>query len=72
MMTRKEPDRLCRDLFTKQEWSLIWIMKEKSGPPKTAPRIREITRMLAGLDGLLGRKGDGEPSVKTVWEGYRK
>jgi len=34
--------------------------------------MREITQMLAGLGGFLGRKGDGEPGVKTVWEGYRK
>jgi len=34
--------------------------------------MREITRMLAGLGGFLGRKGDGEPGVKTVWKGYRK
>ena len=72
MMARKEPDRPCSDLFTKQEWTLIWIMKEKTKPPETAPGMREITRMLAGLGGFLGRKGDGEPGVKTVWEGYRK
>lgn len=72
MMARKEPDRPCSDLFTKQEWTLIWIMKAKTKPPETAPGIREITRMLAGLGGFLGRKGDGEPGVKTVWEGYRK
>ena len=32
----------------------------------------EIIRIPAGLGDFLGRKGDGEPGVKTVWEGYRK
>ncbi len=31
-----------------------------------------MTRMLAGMGGFLRRKGDGEPSVKTIWEGYDK
>ena len=28
--------------------------------------------MLAGLGGILGRKGDGAPGVKTIWQGYDK
>jgi hypothetical protein len=24
------------------------------------------------MGGLLGRRGDGEPGVKTLWRGYRR
>ena len=51
---------------------MIWIMKTKTPPPSEVPTLREITRLLAGMGGFLGRKGDGEPGVKTVWEGYLK
>ena len=36
-------------------------------PPKKIPCLHDITRMFAGLGGFWGRKGDGEPRVKTIW-----
>lgn len=29
--------------------------------------MREMTRLLASLGGFLGRKGDGEPGIKSIW-----
>jgi hypothetical protein len=29
-------------------------------------------RWIAQLGGFLGRKGDGEPGVKTIWQGLRR
>jgi hypothetical protein len=40
--------------------------------PKTAPSIREVVRQIATLGGFLGRKGDGEPGVKTLWLGMQR
>ncbi len=28
--------------------------------------------MIAKLGGFLGRKGDGEPGVKTIWRGLQR
>ena len=72
MLARRTPDRPCTDAFSEREWKILWRMKTKSLPPKTPPGLREATRMLAGLGGFLGRKGDGEPGVKTIWQGYDK
>ncbi|WP_255422903.1 IS4 family transposase [Microbulbifer sp. A4B17] len=47
-------------------------MQAKTSPPNESPSMRDITRMQAGLGGFLGRSGDGEPGVKTVWQGYTK
>jgi hypothetical protein len=33
--------------------------------PKQPPRLNEVLRLIARLGGFLGRKGDGEPGVKT-------
>jgi hypothetical protein len=33
--------------------------------------LGDAVRPMAKLGGLLGRKGDGEPGVKTLWRGYR-
>lgn len=47
-------------------------MKTKNLPPKIPPSLKDATHMLASLGGFLGRKGDGEPGVKTIWQGYDK
>ncbi|WP_445360130.1 IS4 family transposase [Microbulbifer sp. EKSA005] len=69
---RTLPDTSCTKVYSEKEWRMIWIMQAKTSPPNEAPSMRDITRMLAGLGGFLGRSGDGEPGVKTVWQGYTK
>ncbi len=36
-------------------------------PPQQPPSLPEAVRMIATLGGFLGRKGDGELGVKTIW-----
>ena len=36
------------------------------------PTLRDAVRRIARLGGFLGRKGDGEPGVKTLWRGLRR
>jgi hypothetical protein len=31
-----------------------------------------VIRLIAALGGFLGRKGDGEPGVKTLWIGLQR
>lgn len=31
-----------------------------------------MLRLIAQLGGFLGRKGDGEPGVKTIWLGLQR
>lgn len=72
MLAREDPDRQCTDAFSDREWTILWRMRNKTPPPKDPPCLRDITRMLANLGGFLGRKGDGEPGVQTIWKGYDK
>jgi hypothetical protein len=37
--------------------------------PKQLPTLRQAIRWIAQLGGFLGRKGDGDPDVKTRWRG---
>jgi hypothetical protein len=34
--------------------------------------VRDFVRGVARLGGFLGRKGDGDPGVKTLWRGYQR
>ena len=34
--------------------------------------LDDVIRLIAQLGGFLGRKGDGEPGVKTLWLGLQR
>lgn len=68
---RTHPDLEAALLFDKEEWQAAYILAKKP-PPKKPPCIREVIRQIAMLGGFLGRKGDGEPGVKTLWQGLQR
>ncbi|EGV27475.1 transposase IS4 family protein, partial [Thiorhodococcus drewsii AZ1] len=39
---------------------------------KQSPRLNEVLRLIARQGGFLGRKGDGEPGVKSIWLGLQR
>ena len=72
MLSRQSPSLPCNHVLSDIEWKTILIMKDKKKPPKDPPPLYEVTRKLAMLGGFIGRKGDGEPGVKTIWIGYQR
>ncbi|WP_281369989.1 IS4 family transposase, partial [Paraburkholderia humisilvae] len=38
----------------------------------TPPCLNEVVRLVAMPGGFLARKGDGEPGVKTIWQGLQR
>lgn len=40
--------------------------------PKWPARLKDFVRLIPRLGGFLGRQGDGEPGVKTLWLGLRR
>jgi hypothetical protein len=37
--------------------------------PSPPPSLNTVLRLIAQIGGFLGRAGDGEPGVKTIWKG---
>ena len=70
-LAREQPDLPASDVFDQIEWQSAWLLAEKA-PPKKTPSVREVVRQIAMLGGFLGRKGDGEPGVKTLWQGFAR
>lgn len=69
-IARVTPDAPCDRVFELAEWQALCCRIQKAPtPPKKPPTIREAVRMIASLGGFLGRKSDGEPGVKTLWQG---
>ena len=64
------PDLDAALLFSPQEWQAAYILAKKR-PPKQAPTLNTLIRLIAGLGGFLGRKCDGEPGMQTLWLGVQ-
>jgi hypothetical protein len=73
MLARALPDVECTILFEADEWQALYCaIHEVALPPSEPPSLREAVRMTARLGGFLGRKGDGEPGVTTLWKGLQR
>lgn len=62
------PDMDCEIVFDREEWQAAWLVAGKPLPP-APPKLNEAIRVIASFGGFLGRKGDGEPGVKSLWQG---
>jgi hypothetical protein len=73
-IARIEPDLPCTVVLEEEEWQALFVIgSARARPlPKEPPTVREAVRLIAALGGFLGRKGDGEPGVKTLWTGLRR
>jgi hypothetical protein len=70
------PDLPCEVVFAPEEWRAAWVVAKRQPPPEAPPTLPptlgEMTRIVAGFGGFLGRKGDGHPGPKALWEGMLK
>jgi hypothetical protein len=68
---RVHPELPASEVFDQVEWQAAWLLAKKA-PPKKTPSLREVIHRIAMLGGFLARKGDGEPGVKTLWQGFAR
>ncbi len=70
---RKNPEKRIDEVLEEQEWQVLYLATQKNKAlPTHPPKLREGVRQIASLGGFLGRKGDGEPGVKTLWRGWQR
>ncbi len=73
LVARTRPTDPCTTFLTDDEWKVLCCHRLKTDvPPPQPPDVRTAVRWIAMLGGFLGRKGDGEPGVKTLWRGFRR
>jgi hypothetical protein len=68
---RSLPDLDAALLLDPDEIKAAYILT-KTPLPKGPARLNNVVRLIARLGGFLGRKGDGEPGVKTIWLGLQR
>ena len=70
---RHNPERPADEVFQTYEWQALYCTIHKTTfPPSTPPTLHTCVRWIAQLGGFMGRKRDGEPGVKTIWQGLRR
>lgn len=72
-LSRTQPDISCDVVLTLEQWSVLYMLIHKSNdlPPKP-PSLKDAVAWIGRLGGHLGRKSDGPPGLKTVWQGYKR
>jgi hypothetical protein len=70
-ISRLNPQNSANNILTKDEWQVLTcaVNKTRNIPPEP-PTLREAVHMIAKLGGFLGRKGDKEPGMITIWRGW--
>lgn len=68
---RTSPDLDAALFFDPDEIRGTYLLAKKK-PPNTPPSLNEVLRLVATLGGFLARQGDGEPGVKTIWQGLQR
>ncbi len=70
---RVNPDQSCEIALEGDEWQALFCNTHQcTQRPSKPPSLHQAIRWIAQLGGFLGRKGDGEPGVKTIWRGLRR
>lgn len=65
------PELPAKIIFDRDEWQAAYILNKKKLPSKP-PQLNTVLRLVAQLGGFLGRKGDGEPGAKSIWQGLQR
>lgn len=66
---RECPELPCSLVFEEAEWHSAWVIIKGGRPPKEAPSLNQMVRMVASFGGFLGRNSDGHPGPKSLWTG---
>jgi hypothetical protein len=70
LAVKAAPEAPAEEMATAEEIEVIASMRE--GDSQEALTVKDYVAAVAKLGGFLGRKGDGEPGVRSLWRGYQR
>jgi hypothetical protein len=68
---RSCPEVSCEVVFEAAEWKSTWKIARRENPPKEAPPLGILTRLVAELGGYVPRKSS-PPGPQTTWLGLQR
>ncbi len=72
-LARYHPDTPADTVLETHEWQALYCtIHHTTLPPSSPPSVHSCVRWIAQLGGFLARRRDGEPGVKTIWQGLRR
>ena len=72
-LSRSHAGISCDLVLTEEQWSVLYMLTHKTiDLPSKPPSLAEAVIWIGRLGGHLGRKSDGPPGLKTVWQGYKR
>jgi hypothetical protein len=72
-LSRTQPSAPCTEALTTVEWEALYMRIHNTAVlSQTVPTVYQAIQRIAQLGGFLGRKGDGEPGITTIWRGWRR
>ncbi len=71
-ISRHEPDLPCDMLFDDFEWKAVWVMFHQKPPPKVAPGLEKLVKIIASFGGYTNRKSDRPPGPQMIWLGLQR
>jgi hypothetical protein len=71
--SRLHPEVSCTVVLTKEQWKTLYMLIHHTTKiPSQPPSLYQAVLWIGRLGGHLGRKSDGPPGLKTVWQGYQQ
>lgn len=61
----------CSEALEEDEWRVLLAVSGVRNARKP-PTLEKAIRLIATFGGYQGRKGDGAPGVKALWQGWRR
>jgi hypothetical protein len=72
-LNRQAPTQSCTAILADHEWKALYTTIHRTAIiPNRPPSVRQAVCWIAQLGGFLGRKGDGEPGITTLWRGWSR
>jgi hypothetical protein len=68
---RECPEMDCDVVLDEAEWKAVYIIATNEKPPKKAPSLNTMIRLIASLGGYVIRKNT-EPGYQTLWIGMQR
>jgi hypothetical protein len=69
---RSCPEISCEAVFDPAEWKSVYVVLRRERPPKVAPKLQEMIRLVAQLGGYVNRRREDEPGPQTLWLGLQR
>jgi Transposase DNA-binding/Transposase Tn5 dimerisation domain len=69
----QEKEKSCEKVLNEYEWKILYKKFNRNKPiPNVPPSIKNVYIWIAKLGGFIGRKGDGNPGIVSMWRGWNR